>query len=66
MTPILIDTYTQGQPTVVIVPDDYAMMPYRQHNKDREDILFVSSDMTDVRKAQAWIDITNKKFSIIY
>lgn len=66
VTPTLVDTYTKSWPTVVILPDDYAMMPYRAYYQDRADVLFVSSDMTDVRRAQAWIDIVNGKFSIIY
>lgn len=66
VTPELVETYTQGWPTVVILPDDYAMMPYREYYRDRDDILFVSNDMTDTRRAQAWIDINNGRFSIIY
>ncbi len=66
VTPELVETYTQEWPTIVILPDDYAMIPYKEYCKDREDILFVSGDMTDVRKAQAWIDIVNGKFRVIY
>ena len=66
VTPALVDTYTQSWPTVVILPDDYAMMPYREYYGDRADVLFVSGDMTDIRRAQAWIDIANGKYSIIY
>ena len=66
VTPELVDTYTQDRPTVVILPDDYAMMPYREYYRGRDDILFISNDMTDVRRAQAWIDIANGRFPIIY
>jgi phosphoribosylpyrophosphate synthetase len=52
--------------TVIILPDEYAMIPYQEYNKDQEDVLFVSGDMTDVRRAQAWIDIANGKFRVIY
>ena len=41
-------------------------MPYRAYYQDRLDVLFVSGDMTDVRRAQAWIDIANGKYPIIY
>ncbi len=66
VTPALVDTYTQAWPIIVILPDDYAMMPYRESYRDREDVLFVSGDMTDIRRAQAWIDIANGKFRVIY
>ena len=66
VTPSLVATYTQSWPTVVILPDDYAMLPYRAYYQDRDDVLFVSSDMTDIRRAQAWIDIANGRFQIIY
>ena len=66
VTPALIDTYIQVWPTVVILPDDYAMMSYRESYSGRDDILFVSGDMTDTRRAQAWIDIANGQFRIIY
>jgi primosomal protein N' len=65
ITPDLVDTYIDW-PTIVILPDDFAMMPYRIHYSDRDDILFMSNGMTDTRKAQAWIDIANWVFSIIY
>ncbi len=61
----LVDTYIDW-PTVVILPDDFSMMPYRSHYHDRDDILFVSNGMTDVRRAQAWIDISSGVFSIIF
>ena len=63
--PELVDTYMKW-PTIVILPDDFAMIPYREYYPDRDDILFMSNDMTDVRKAQAWIDISNGVFPIIY
>ena len=66
VTPILVETYTKKWPTIVILPDDYAMMPYREMHIDRRDILFVPNEMTDTRRAQAWIDITNGVFPIIY
>jgi len=56
----------QNTPTIVILPDDFAMIPYQQYFSGKEDILFVTSDMTDTRKAQAWIDIKNGVFSTIY
>ncbi len=66
VTPDIVESYTRDQPTIVILPDDFAMMPYQLYHQDREDILFIPSDMTDTRRAQAWIDISNAKYSIIY
>jgi hypothetical protein len=65
VTPELVES-TISDPTIVILPDGYAMMPYRMRYTDRDDILFVHDDMTDVRRAQAWIDISNGLFPIIY
>lgn len=65
VTPELIESVMSDK-TIVILPDGYAMMPYRMRYNDRDDILFVHEDMTDVRRAQAWIDISNGLFPIIY
>ncbi len=65
ITPEIVDIYIQ-RPTVIIVPDDYAMIPYREFYRERGDILFVSNEMTETRKAQSWIDIANGIFPIIY
>lgn len=66
VTPNIVESYTTDHPTIVILPDDFAMMPYQIYHEDRSDILFVPSDMTDTRRAQAWIDIANGKYNIIY
>jgi hypothetical protein len=65
VTPVLVESQISDR-TVIILPDGYAMMPYRMRYTDRDDILFVHEDMTDVRRAQAWIDISNGLFPIIY
>jgi hypothetical protein len=65
VTPELVESMISDR-TVVILPDGYAMMPYRLRYADRDDILFVHEDMTDIRRAQAWIDISNGLFPIIY
>ncbi len=65
VTPDLVNTYINWL-TVIILPDDFAMMPYRKFHNNNNDILFVTGDMTDTKRAQAWIDITNGVFSIIY
>ncbi len=65
VTPDLVENYINW-PTIIILPDDFAIMPYQKYYTNREDILFVTTDMTDTKRAQAWIDITNGVFSIIY
>jgi hypothetical protein len=65
VTPELLESYINW-PTIVVLPDDFAMMPYREYLKNQEWILFIGNDMTDTRKAQAWIDISNGVFSTIY
>lgn len=65
VTPEIVENYIEW-PTVIILPDDFALIPYRKHYANSNDILFVTSDMTDTKKAQAWIDIANGVFSIIY
>lgn len=66
VTPRLVEIYTKKWPTIVILPDDYAMIAYREMHADKQDILFVPNEMTDTRRAQAWIDIANGIFPIIY
>lgn len=65
VTPELVHSYINW-PTVVILPDDFSMISYRQYHANESNILFVGNDMTDTRKAQAWIDISNGVFPIIY
>lgn len=65
VTPQIVSKYLQW-PTVIIVPDDFAMKPYQSMCKDTENVLFVTGDMTETKRAKAWIDITNGSFSIIY
>lgn len=64
--PKYIEKYLNGEPTVVILPDDFSIIPYQEYFSDTEGVLFVTNDMTDTRRAQAWIDITNGVFPIIY
>ncbi len=65
VTPDLVEQYISW-PTVVILPDDFAMIPYEKAFWDDKNILFLKNDMTDTKKAQAWIDIRNWVFPIIY
>ena len=60
ITPFLEDK------TIIIVPDDFALIPYEKQFSDQANIFFYKNDLTDTRKAQAWIDIYNGKYSIIY
>lgn len=64
--PKYIEKYLRWEPTVVILPDDFSIIPYQEYFADTENILFITNDMTDTRRAQAWIDITNGVFPIIY
>jgi hypothetical protein len=66
VTPAIVERYIGSWPTLIILPDEYAMIPYQQYHENQGDILFVSGDMTDIRRAQAWIDIANGKFSTVY
>ena len=65
VTPELVEQYISW-PTIVILPDDFAMIPYEKAFWDNKNILFLKNDMTDIKKAQAWIDIRNWVFPIIY
>jgi primosomal protein N' len=65
VTPDLVERYINWS-TVIILPDDFAMIPYEKVFWDDKNILFLKNDMTDTKKAQAWIDIRNWVFPIIY
>ncbi len=51
--------------TVVICPDDIMLYRLQQELSEWPDILYLPSESTETKKAQAWIDIRNKKYSII-
>lgn len=65
VTPHIVSQYL-GWPTIVILPDDFAMKPYQSYFENQEDTLFMPNDMTEAKRAKAWMDITNGTFSIIY
>ncbi len=65
VTPDIVENYIEW-PTVMILPDDFALIPYRKHHTEDKNTLFLTTDMTDTKRAQAWIDIANGVFSIIY
>ena len=54
---------------VIILPDDIILDTFKKFFEKNlewsEKIFFFPSDTTDTRRAQAWIDIYNKKFPII-
>jgi primosomal protein N' len=64
VTPDVVIAYLKPK-TAIIFADDFAMMPYREAWQSREDIYFIDNDMTDTRRAQSWIDISNGKYEII-
>lgn len=64
ITPEILSGYIQPY-TVIVCPDDMTVEYYRRSFPESE-YFFFSSDMTDVRRAQAWIDIKNKKYKIIF
>ena len=52
--------------TLIILPDDFSIIPYEEYFWKTESVFFFKNDLTDTKKAQAWIDIYNGKYSIIY
>lgn len=54
---------------VIILPDDIMLKNFANfletQEKWRESIFFLPHEITDTRRAQAWIDIFNKKYPII-
>lgn len=65
VTPDVVEPYIQWN-TVIILADDFALIPYTQKYHDNSQVLFLKNEMTDTRKAQAWIDIKNWVFPIIF
>lgn len=63
--PQYLEKYLKWEPTVVILPDDFSIIPYREYFSKNKNFLFVTNDMTDTRRAQAWIDISNGIFPTI-
>lgn len=51
--------------TVIVVPDDIFLSQLKNTLDSEEDIGFFFDDLTDIRKAQFWIDTYNKKNKII-
>lgn len=58
-----------GKKIVMVFPDDILLENFRKEfDKNREiseKIFYIFSDSTDLRKAQAWIEIFSGKFEII-
>lgn len=50
---------------VIVVPDDFTLLQY-ERDFSQDTTLFVFQEMTDTKKAQAWIDITNGKYTRIF
>lgn len=65
VTPSIVEPYIQWA-TVIILADDFALIPYMRKYQENAQVLFLKNEMTDTRKAQAWIDIKNWVFPIIY
>jgi primosomal protein N' len=51
--------------TIIICPDDFSLENYRK-DFENEHTFFFSTDLTDTRKAKAWIDIRNGKYTQIF
>ncbi|MBP9779152.1 hypothetical protein KBD33_00845 [Candidatus Gracilibacteria bacterium] len=54
-----------GEKTIIICPDDFSLENYRK-DFENEHTFFYSTDLTDTRKAKAWIDIRNGKYTQIF
>lgn len=52
--------------SVFIFPDDMFLLQFTKGFRNRDDILILPNDATDVKRSQAWIDIYEKKYSIIF
>lgn len=61
----IIARFLQDTPQVIIAPDDFTLFELEQHFADAE-TLFVFQEMTDTRRAQAWIDIRAGKYKRIF
>lgn len=64
VTPEIIWIFLEPS-TVIICPDDFMIESLREKFTN-SDTLFLPSDSTDTRKAQAWIDIFDGKYPIIF
>lgn len=61
----IIARFLKDIPQVIIVPDDFTLLDLESHFAS-EDTLFVFQEMTDTRRAQAWIDIRAGKYKRIF
>ena len=64
ITAEILKKYLQEK-TVIICPDDFSLENYRK-DFENENTFFFSNDLTDTRKAKAWIDIRNGKYTQIF
>ncbi len=64
ITPDILDEFI-WEKTVIICPDDFSLENYRK-SFENESTFFFSSELTDTRKAKAWIDIRNGKYERIF
>lgn len=60
-----LDSYME-MGTVFIFPDDFFLLQFTKKVSHRKDILILPNDATDTKRSQAWIDIYEKKYSIIF
>jgi primosomal protein N' len=60
ITPEILLSYMTPR-TVVVCPDDFSMEAYRLLSTP--DTLYLDPDMTDTRRAQAWIDLASGKYT---
>ena len=61
----IIESYLEDG-TVCICPDDFTLSRLETVFQKKEDILFLYKESTEVRKAQAWKDIYEGKYRIIF
>ncbi len=52
--------------SIFIFPDDFFLLQFAKAILYRDDILMIPNDATDTKRAQAWIDIYEKKYPIIF
>jgi primosomal protein N' len=64
ITPDILEKFLENR-TIVICPDDFSLENYRK-SFENEWTFFFSSELTDTRKAKAWIDIQNGKYERIF
>jgi hypothetical protein len=50
---------------VIIAPDDFTLFAYESEFSS-PDTLFLPNESTDTKRAQAWIDIVNGKYTRIF